>query len=40
MYIVRDSAGSIVAITSRKVDADTYLHSGKVDKQLYTVEKT
>ena len=39
MYIVKDSAGEIVAIATRKEDAEAMASGGSVDKKTYTVEK-
>lgn len=40
MYIVRVKGSStIVAMCSRIEDANSYLHTGSVDKTIYVIEK-
>lgn len=39
MYIIKDSNGDVVAITSRFEDARAFAHASKVDKTKYKIFK-
>ena len=39
MYVVRVKDGQIVAICSRKEDAEAYLAGQEIDKTIYEIEK-
>ena len=39
MYIVRNSQGDVVAITTRREDAEAYLAAQHIDDTYYTIEE-